>query len=73
MGEDYAAKRRKGGLPIVCRVGGMTFLMLMAQFCAEERAGRMEEQGETSTVEHLFTTDELTIEIRKARPKVSTL
>ncbi len=48
----------------------MTFLMLMAQFCAGERAGRMEEQGETSTVEHLFTTDELTIEIRKARPKV---
>jgi hypothetical protein len=32
----------------------------------------MEEQGETSTVEHLFTTDELTIEIRKARPKVRT-
>jgi hypothetical protein len=48
----------------------MSFLMLMAQFCAEERAVRME--GETSTVEHLFTTDELTIEIRKARPKVRT-
>ncbi len=38
-----------------------------------QRVGRMEEHGETSTVEHLFTTDELTIEIRKARPKVSTL
>ncbi len=38
-----------------------------------QRAGRMEEHGETSTVEHLFTTDELTIEIRKARPKVSIL
>jgi hypothetical protein len=42
-----------------------------SSICAEGRVGRMDEHGDTSTVEHLFTTDELTIEIRKARPKVS--